>query len=417
MMPIFKKEILENIRSYRFMILTALLGALMFISILVSYGDYQLRMENYNVLKPQQPTPEKIIIPPTALSIFVKGLDTNLGRLLQLSALGIDVQVSQQSVNRLFTLFTVPDMLFVIKVMLSLMALLFAFDALSAEKEQGTLKLLLAGGAGRFGLLFGKLAGRFALVFVPFAVLFTIAVTVVSILPDVQTDIQYWTKLGVILLASGVYCLSFTALGILISTLVHRSSTAVIVSLAAWTLFIFIIPNLGISFARNMAGVPPGERVEMQGRLAAVQAIYERIQKEKSGRNEHIGIDMVNQVWAAQREIFENYRPRLDALMRLTRAIVRTSPAGALTFLMTDVAGTGFMEDMRLKDAVMLHVRLNYNKYMHIEPGEPGSFAYARSSIGDAFALSALVDSLVIVAFAFLCIGLAAARFAVYDPR
>jgi len=414
---ILKKEILENIRSYRFTILTALLGTLMFISILVSYGDYQLRLENYNVLKPQQPAPEKIIIPPTPLSIFVKGLDTNLGRLLELSALGIEVQMSQQSVNRLFTLFTVPDMLFVIKVMLSLMALLFAFDAISAEKEQGTLKLLLSGGAGRFALLLGKLVGRFMLVFAPFAILFLIAVTVVSVLPDVQTDGQYWGKLAVILLVSGVYCLCFTALGLFISTLVHRSSTSVIVSLAAWTFFVFVIPNLGISIARDLASVPPGERVEMQGRLAAVQAIYERIQKEKSGRSEHIGVDMVNQIWAVHREVFESYRPRIDALMRLTRSIVRTSPAGALTFLLTDVAGTGFLEDMRLKDAVMLHVRLNYGKYMQMEPGEPGSFTYARSGIGDAFALSALIDSLVIVAFAFLCIGLAVARFAVYDPR
>jgi ABC-type transport system involved in multi-copper enzyme maturation permease subunit len=255
------------------------------------------------------------------------------------------------------------------------------------------------------------------LVFAPFLILFLIAVTVVSILPDVQTDSQYWIKLGAILIASGVYCLAFTALGMLISTLVHRSSTSVIVSLAAWTFFMFIIPNLGISIARDLAGVPPGERVEMQGRLAAVQAIYERIQKEKSGRNDQIGIDMVNQIWGAQREIFENYRPKLNALMRLTRAIVRTSPAGALTFLMTDIAGTGFLEDSRLKDAVMLHVRLNFNKYIQLEPGQPGVFEYSRSGIGEAFALSALADSLVIVAFAFLCIGLAAARFAVYDPR
>jgi ABC-type transport system involved in multi-copper enzyme maturation permease subunit len=244
-----------------------------------------------------------------------------------------------------------------------------------------------------------------------------VAVAVVSLLPDVQTDGQYWSKLAVIFLASAVYGLSFTALGLLISTLVHRSSTSVIVSLATWTFFVFIIPNLGITVARDLAGVPPGERVEMQGRLAAVQAIYERIQKEKNGRNERIGIDMVNQIWGAQREIFEGYRPRLDNLMRLTRSIVRTSPAGAITFLTTDVAGTGFLEDVRLKDAVMLHVRLNFGKYMRMEPGQPGVFEYERSSLGDAFALSALFDSVVIMAFACLCIALAAARFATYDPR
>ena len=73
MIAILRKEILENIRSYRFVILTVLLAALMFISILVSYGDYQLRLENYNVLKPQQPSPEKIIIPPPPFPSSSKG--------------------------------------------------------------------------------------------------------------------------------------------------------------------------------------------------------------------------------------------------------------------------------------------------------------------------------------------------------
>jgi ABC-type transport system involved in multi-copper enzyme maturation permease subunit len=148
---IAKKEILENLTTYRFLILTGLLCILIVVSIIVSYGDYRLRLENYNILHSKE-NAANVIIPLTPISIFSRGLDANLGRLYEISLLGIQVHKSQQSVNLLFSLFTVPDMLFIIKVMLSLIALLFTFDTICGEKEQGTLRLLLASGGHRTSL-------------------------------------------------------------------------------------------------------------------------------------------------------------------------------------------------------------------------------------------------------------------------
>ena len=129
---IINKEILENLTTYRFYILTGLLALLMVVSFVVSYGDYELRLENYNLNRPAAHS-SSLMIPPSPISIFVKGLDEHMGRLYSVSILGIDVQDIDQSVNRLFLLFTVPDMLFVVKVMLSLIALLFTFDAITGE--------------------------------------------------------------------------------------------------------------------------------------------------------------------------------------------------------------------------------------------------------------------------------------------
>jgi ABC-type transport system involved in multi-copper enzyme maturation permease subunit len=145
MIGIVKKEILENLATYRFYVLTGLMFTLMLISIIVSYGDYHLRVENYNVLRPTAQETNKIILPPEPLSIFAKGLDANVGGLYQLGPLGVEVQPNQQSINRLSSLFSIPDKLFVIKVVLALIAVLFTFDAVCGEKEQGTLKLMLAG--------------------------------------------------------------------------------------------------------------------------------------------------------------------------------------------------------------------------------------------------------------------------------
>lgn len=417
MIALIKKEILENVTTYRFAILTSLLGILIVISMVISYGDYRLRLENYNILR-REPNSANVIIPPNPLSIFVRGLDANLGRLHEISILGIQVRTSQQSVNRLFALFTVPDMLFIIKTMLALMALLFAFDAICGEKENGTLKLLLASGSQRASLLLGKLLGRFALVYIPSLILFFAAAIIVSLLPDVQVDSYYWQRIAVVIVAAALYALVFSALGVFISSLVHRSATSMILNLGIWVFFVFVIPNMGTTVAKAVTGLPPSERVEMQGRLAAVQAIYERIQHEKGSNNEReTFLGMMQQLREANSQLFESYRPKLNKLVNVTKNIVRLSPSGALTFLITDAANTGMHEEFRLKDAIALHVNRNLPRMVGLEKGTTENFQYRRAALGEVFLQSIFSDTLILLLFNFGFIGLAMMGFLRYDPR
>lgn len=415
-LSIIKKEILENLKTYRFFILTGLLGILMIVSLIVSYGDYRLRLENYNILRPA-PNSANVIIPPNPLSIFVRGLDANLGRLYEISILGIQVHASQQSINRLFSLFTVPDMLFIIKTMLALIALLFTFDAICGEKENGTLKLLLASGSQRTSLLLGKLLGRFTLVYVPFLLLFLAAAIAVSLLPDVQADGYYWQRIAVVIVASALCAFVFSALGLFISSLVHRSATSMILSLGIWTLFVFVIPNMGTTVARAVTDLPPSERLEMQGRLTAIQAIYERIQREKSSSDGREGVRMIQQIREANSQLFESYRPKLNRIIEVTKNIVRVSPSGALTFLITDAANTGLQEELRLKDSITLHVSRNFNRIIGFEKGGIEDFQYRRASLGEVFSESVFVDTLILVLFSLGFVGLAMLSFLRYDPR
>ena len=415
MIEIMKKEILENLATYRFYLLTGLLALLMLVSMIVSYGDYHLRMENYNILRPAPTDAEKIILPPEPLSIFAKGLDANTGRLYQLSALGIEVQSNQQSINRLFSLFTVPDMLFVIKVLLALVALLFSFDAVCGEKEQGTLKLMLTCHTRRASILLGKLAGRFALVFVPFAFFFIVAVVVVSLLPDVQAGSRYWGRLAVILVASGLYAACFLCIGILVSSLVHRSSTSLMLGLGVWVFLALVVPQLGTTIAQSVGDVPPADRVEMENRLTAIRSIYETIQAAKSGNRDMSRIMM--QIREGNSQMFEAYRPRLDRLIGLTSNLVRLSPSGALLFFMTETANTGLSADLHLKDEIWVYIDRNFRRLAHLEKEPPEHFTLREPSLGEQLAGPALADLLVLIVFPALCFAVATGVFLRYDPR
>ena len=416
MKSVLKKEILENITSYRFFVLTGLLFVLMVVSIIVSYGDYRLRTENYNLLRPHASETDKIILQPEPLSIFAKGLDANLGRLYKISALGIEVHSSQQSINRLFSLFTVPDMLFVIKVILAFIAILFSFDAVSGEKEQGTLKLMLASGTKRADILAAKLLGRFVLVFVPFALLFLAGAILVSLLPDVQAGSAYWTGIGLIGGASAVYVLLWTALGAFVSTLVHRSPVAMILGLGFWVLFVFVIPNMGVTVAESISEVPPGDRVEMESRLATVQSIYEALQRVKKTRDERDFARIMNDVRETNSHLFETYTPKLNRLIAFTKGVVRLSPAGALGFFVTDIAHTGLSDDIRLKNAVWMYIDRNFNRLGGLEKGPVEQFRLRPRTVGEVLSTS-MTDSVILIVFCAAFVGLALWRFLRYDPR
>jgi ABC-type transport system involved in multi-copper enzyme maturation permease subunit len=413
---IARKEILENLNTYRFAILSGLLALLMGVSLLVSYGDYRLAQENYDVLRPPPNSPN-LIIEPTPNAIVAKGLEANLGRLYELTGRGIEVRQNQQSVNRLFSLFAVPDLLFIIKVMLSLIAILFAYDAVSAEKERGTLKLTLASGGERASVILGKFAGRFVLVFVPFLGMFLVYCLVLSLLPNVQLSGPHWGRLAFAAAAAGLYAFIFIGVGIAVSSTVHRSVTALVFSLSVWILFVFIVPNLGTTIATAVSPLPPAERVEMQGRLASIRAIYESIQRQKSPQAGNEQLRMIREIRAANSEMLDSYRPKLNGLLSTTRTLVRLSPAGALTFLETDIANTGLLEEVRLKDAVTGYYARNFERINGWTKEPVESFHYDRASLNEVLSQSGLVDLGILILFGGIFLGVAFFGFYAYDPR
>ena len=413
---ISKKEILENLLSYRFFILTGLLILLMAVVGIVGYGDLMQRLENYEMLRPAPGHPN-VIIEPTPLSVIAKGMEENLTRLHEVSVLGITIRQNQQSVNRIFSLFAAPDLLFTIKVVLSLVALLFSFDAVTHEKEQGTLKLLLANSVGRPSLIIGKMIGRFTLVAAPFTVLYLVFLLVISLVPSVVATADFWMRSLVILLLGLCYTFLFTAIGLLVSSLVHRSATSMILGLSLWLLFVYVMPNFGVTLAKSINDVPAADRIEMEGRLNTIKAIYERIQREKENPGGSEGRRMMLEIKNFTLRLIESYRPQMNSLVRTTKTILRFTPAGALHLAMTDICSTGLYEENRLKDAVVQYAGRNFDRINQLEQGEPEAFMYRRASLVEVLVSTGFVDLLVIALFTALFVVAAYVKFLNYDPR
>ncbi len=407
---IIRKEILSNLLSYKFSIVTALTTILILASILMMYRDYGLAMENYETLARLSSKSGAAVIPPTPLSIFVKGLDDDLCRSYEGGAVNIEVSSKQQSVNKVFRLFTTPDLLYVIKVVLSLCAMLFAFDMVCGEKEAGTLRQSLSNSLGRPLLILGKWIGGFTSFIVPLFLAVLLGTTFVALQPRVAMSPQDWARLGLFLLSSVIYLAVFFSLGLLISCLTHQASSALVVSLSVWTLLVFLIPNLGNILARELVEIPTVQQLEVARTYNFVRLYLAEQRMDSTDRSEFDRL--VDRVSAESDQLAEDYRNRFNRLLAVSQNITRMSPAAAFTFLATDIMGTGVAEERRLKSAVL--------QYIHTAESLPDSrpaFHYERSTCSEMLAQGGMGNLLILMLFGILFGTGAYVAFLWYDVR
>jgi ABC-type transport system involved in multi-copper enzyme maturation permease subunit len=421
---IIRKELLLNLLSYKFSIITILSTILILVSILVMYGDYLLAMDNYDILHSESGIGSGVI-QPTPLGIFAKGLDENLCRPWELNAVGVEISSEKQkSLNDLFKLFTTPDLLYVIKVILSLCAMLFAFDIICGEKETGTLRQSLSNNMKRPILIIGKWIGGFTSFILPFFIAVILGTIFVTLSPMVDMGVQDWIKLVLFILSSVIYLAIFFSLGLLISCLTHRSSTSLVISLFVWTVLVFLIPNLGNILARQLVRITTVQQLDLQRKQIMNSALFEmkQIPKKQSDFEERQKEIQFRTIKEGD-QLGEDYRNRINSLVRVSQGITGLSPAPTFTLLATDIMGTGVAEERRLKKAAQdyknLLVQMMYTDATLTEEdtAKAPNFHYQRSSVKEILAEGGLSNCLILILLNVLFFTGAYMAFLRYDAR
>ena len=97
--------------------------------------------------------------PPNPLSLLSAGLDKRLGTTVEIYHGDVPTisSVSARNLeNPYLNLFSQIDLVSIFQVVLSLLALLFAYDAIAGDWESGTLRLVISHPVRRGTILFGK---------------------------------------------------------------------------------------------------------------------------------------------------------------------------------------------------------------------------------------------------------------------
>jgi ABC-type transport system involved in multi-copper enzyme maturation permease subunit len=408
---IVKKEILGNLVSYKFYVVILLSAVLVATSFFVMARDFKGRLADYQLIRPEPGAPIAVL-PPNPLSIFAKGLEESLTRSFEVGATGTEVRAGQASGNVIFAFFPTPDLAYIIKVVLSLVALLFGFDAVSREKEAGTLKLTLSNAVSRSSLLLGKWAGNFLSLAVPFLLVTGLGLAVMSFDPDLRLSPAGLGRFALILAAGLVYIALFLSLGLLVSSLVRRSATSLVVLLLVWSALVFVLPNLGTLVARQFVDVP------------SVKSLSEKRQQIWSREVLMTYTDRGS--WSARvktmNEEFdrmeEDYRLKFDRLVRLSRSVNRVSPAASFMDAATEIAGTGIGEETRLKAEVIRYKNQALPSLSRDRTAkEAPAFSYRARSLSEVLADGGLVDLAWLAVFNIFLFAAGYVAFIRTDPR
>ena len=229
-------------------------------------------------------------LPPNSLSLFNRGLDKRLGNTVRVHRAFVptlwDAGLHGMD-NPFLNLLSSIDLVVVFQVVLSLLALLFAYDAVSGEHEKGTLRLLMTTPVSRSKILLAKYIGAMATLVVPLTISLILTQILISGSGSIVLSGDDWIRIGGFFLTSNLYLSVFYLMGLLISATTRRTATALMSCMFAWVFLVLIYPNL-ILFAVN-----PKINPEEKGRAVfqELAQIWEQFDKERLQLLKHDPLD------------------------------------------------------------------------------------------------------------------------------
>ena len=288
---LIRRELLEILMTFRFAAAVLIMLLLVVVNTYVLINDYDRRLEDYhtNVKNQQQDLREirtysaghyRIARPPNPFSIFNVGLDKRLGNEIFITHAQVptlwDASTYRTS-NSLLNLFSSIDIVFIFEVVLSLMALIFAYDTLAGEHEQGTLRLVLTHPVGRGYILLAKYFSAMISLLVPLLMSLILAVILLTTSAAISLNVDDFLRIGGIVISSIVYLSVFYLIGMLISAVTRRTGTALMLAMVVWAFWLFVYPNVILA----VIAPPQTSQAQMISAYDQLKQIWEEFDRER----------------------------------------------------------------------------------------------------------------------------------------
>ena len=267
------QEIITNTRSLFVLLICVLLIPL---GLYVSTKEYEQNKAAYKDAKQMYEERNKDnkgmefiaegYIPPSPLSIFSNGLSGYLPNKITTDSRGVWHAENEYGINNpVALLFGKIDFYFIITIILSLLAFMVTFNSISGEKENGTLRLIVANAVPRWKIIFAKIAGSYTV----FLVSFLVGIISGLVLLTLTTSIpilsgSYLIPFLVIMMISLLFLFILFNIGILLSIKTRNSGASITASLLIWVLIAIIIPKVSPMIAQIIYPIKTEEVVNKQ---------------------------------------------------------------------------------------------------------------------------------------------------------
>ncbi len=386
---IIAKEIQDTIMSPRFIFTFLLCTILILLSVYIGINSYLAEQKEYSAAialnkknLESQPnyitlatTGTKINKRPVVLSTVVSGVQEAVGRVATVNvAFDPSLVDSKYSSNPVFAVFGALDLSFIVKIVLSLFAILFTYDAIVGEKERGTLKLTLSNRVPRDRLILGKAIGGFISLLIPLVIPLVLSLLILLIYPNVSLSGDDWGRIGLICVMFLIYLSVFFTLGLFVSTRTSRSSTSFLLLLFIWVTFVTIIPKAAVIVAARINPIPSVHEVTAQKDAYLQEIQKESFVEQQKFFREHPRPEKQEEIakwneeirkWAEDIQqrltakideknaaIERDYQTKMRVQQGLAVNLSRISPSSALMFSCMSLARTGISEHDRFLNSI-----------------------------------------------------------------
>ncbi len=297
-----------------------------------------------------------VVLPFTSAAIFAVGqsdvLSNNAG--IAVSTLQRTEADKDGFENPLSFLTGKFDLSFVIVYLLPLFVLAMSFNLLSAERENGTLQLLLANPLKLKTLLTAKVTAQFSLILGIVS-----AVTIIGTLLSVKsfTD-DFWLKILLWLILVFAYTAFWFSLAVFVNSFGFSSATNAVVASASWLCLVLILPTLLNVAISAIYPVPPRSEVVSAIRNVKIdmrrdgekllsefyQDHPEMIPKDGKTNTKDFGLAFVyiqREQKKKVEEVENRFAEQLAKQQNLVKNLQFFSPSIITNEALNDIAGTG----------------------------------------------------------------------------
>ena len=291
LLTLIRRELLDNLMTFRFAAAVLIMLLLVVANTAVLIKDYERRLAAYNTaLKThhQQLRERKtysggkldVARPPNPLSIFNVGLDKQLESETWISHSYVPTLWDADmlgTTNPLLNLFSSIDIVFIFEIVLSLIALIFAYDALAGERERGTLRLVLTHSVSRGQILLAKYISAMTCLLVPLLMSLLLAMILLMTSVTISLSLGDFLRIGGIIFSSISYLSVFYLIGMLISAATTRTGTALMLAMFVWGFSVLVYPNVVIA----AIAPPQTSQAGMVSTFNQIKQIWEELDRER----------------------------------------------------------------------------------------------------------------------------------------
>ncbi len=459
-----RKELLQNMLSLRYALVSLLFVALVFGATvvrsavyrkqIVDHAELQARtaqamaeMQTYGHWGTSKNFGHAVEKAPNPLAVFVFGLENEMTRAYSQGGWYAPYLGPRKLHTTGFEYNLAFDVATVVCIVGSLLALVLSFDAICGESERGTLKVLLCGSIPRDTIILSKVCAGALTQLVPLAIGWTLSLWYALTVGGVDTGPEGVARLAAIMGLSALYVVFFQALGTAISSFVSHSATSLAAALFAWVVLVLIVPNVVPMAAARLAPIPQISKLNVEKDAIRDEIVDDSATAWSLSAWETQKFENAGQMWGSEllprldvetarraEKLDALYQARVSNQAHLAQAMSRASPAAAFMYAVTGLAGTGVSDFMQtIRDHQL------YNQRFTVEVAELESEAKKRQredeEVGTAYGAeaypafeptsgrfgSAMLGSLFDVGYlvlgAVLLFMASYAGFMRYDPR